>query len=125
MSEEEVTDLWRTAKEVGQKVEAHFGATSLTYAIQDGPEAGQTVAHVHIHILPRKGGDFPNNDDVYDAIDASEKVLGSDGPEGPQECAEALDGVAKKQKMDSSKERKARSIEEMAAEATELQALFK
>ncbi|XP_072328473.1 bis(5'-adenosyl)-triphosphatase-like isoform X3 [Scyliorhinus torazame] len=32
---------------------------------QDGPEAGQTVKHVHIHILPRKKGDFSRNDDVY------------------------------------------------------------
>lgn len=35
---------------------------------QDGPQAGQTVAHVHIHILPRKAGDFENNDDIYDAV---------------------------------------------------------
>ena len=25
---------------------------------QDGPQAGQTVAHVHIHLIPRKKGDF-------------------------------------------------------------------
>lgn len=35
---------------------------------QDGPQAGQTVPHVHIHIVPRKGGDFENNDEIYDAV---------------------------------------------------------
>lgn len=35
---------------------------------QDGPEAGQTVPHVHIHIIPRKAGDFDNNDEIYDAV---------------------------------------------------------
>ena len=37
--------------------------------LQDGPAAGQSVPHVHVHILPRKTGDFENNDEVYDAID--------------------------------------------------------
>ena len=36
---------------------------------QDGPQAGQTVAHVHIHLIPRrKGGDFEKNDEIYDAV---------------------------------------------------------
>ena len=41
--------------------------------MQDGPLAGQTVPHVHIHVLPRKKGDFERNDEVYDAIDAASK----------------------------------------------------
>lgn len=61
------------AQRVGAAVEPHFGAASLTLAIQDGPAAGQTVPHVHIHVLPRREGDFSPNDAVYDAIDASEK----------------------------------------------------
>lgn len=36
---------------------------------QDGPQAGQSVPHVHIHCLPRRPGDFKRNDDIYDAID--------------------------------------------------------
>ena len=39
--------------------------------IQDGPAAGQTVPHLHVHLLPRKFGDFEPNDKVYDAIDAA------------------------------------------------------
>ena len=37
--------------------------------MQDGPAAGQSVPHLHVHVLPRKAGDFANNDEVYDAID--------------------------------------------------------
>ncbi|XP_048813889.1 bis(5'-adenosyl)-triphosphatase isoform X2 [Lagopus muta] len=62
---EEVADLFRTAQRVGNAVEKHFCATSLTITIQDGPEAGQTVKHVHVHVLPRRSGDFSRNDDVY------------------------------------------------------------
>ena len=53
LTPEETTDLWSLAKRVGTCIEPHFGATSLTYAIQDGPAAGQTVPHVHVHVLPR------------------------------------------------------------------------
>ncbi|CAL8357193.1 unnamed protein product [Gadus morhua 'NCC'] len=67
---EEVADLFSTTQRVASLVERHFNASSLTISIQDGPEAGQTVKHVHVHILPRKVGDFERNDSVYDeAVD--------------------------------------------------------
>ncbi|KAJ8409313.1 hypothetical protein AAFF_G00235110 [Aldrovandia affinis] len=53
---------------VADVVERHFQGTSLTIAIQDGPEAGQTVKHVHVHVLPRRAGDFEKNDSVYDEL---------------------------------------------------------
>ncbi|KAK6319070.1 hypothetical protein J4Q44_G00102810 [Coregonus suidteri] len=63
---DEVADLFTTTQRVADLVEKHFQASSLTIAIQDGPEAGQTVKHVHVHVLPRKAGDFERNDNVYD-----------------------------------------------------------
>uniref|UniRef100_A0ACD5X0Q1 Uncharacterized protein n=1 Tax=Avena sativa TaxID=4498 RepID=A0ACD5X0Q1_AVESA len=104
LSSDETSDLWVTAKEVGAKLEQYHKASSLTFAIQDGPQAGQTVAHVHIHIIPRKKGDFENNDEIYDAIDVKEKEM--------------------KEKLDLDVERKDRTMEEMAREATEYRALF-
>ncbi|XP_019392263.1 PREDICTED: bis(5'-adenosyl)-triphosphatase isoform X2 [Crocodylus porosus] len=63
---DEVADLFRATQMVGNVVEKHFCGTSLTISIQDGPEAGQTVKHVHVHVLPRRAGDFSRNDSVYD-----------------------------------------------------------
>ncbi|XP_056130375.1 bis(5'-adenosyl)-triphosphatase [Lampris incognitus] len=65
---DEVADLFSTAQRVAALVEKHFNATSLTIAIQDGPEAGQTVKHVHVHVLPRRAGDFERNDSIYDEL---------------------------------------------------------
>ncbi|XP_012702754.2 uncharacterized protein LOC101759958 [Setaria italica] len=104
LSSDETSDLWVTAKEVGVRLEKYHKASSLTFAIQDGPQAGQTVPHVHIHVIPRKKGDFEKNDEIYDAIDVKEKEL--------------------KEKLDLDIERKDRSMEEMAHEANEYRALF-
>ena len=64
-----MSDLWCTAQRVANVVERHWNASSLTFAVQDGAAAGQTVDHVHVHVMPRKAGDFANNDDIYTAIE--------------------------------------------------------
>ncbi|XP_018419430.1 PREDICTED: bis(5'-adenosyl)-triphosphatase [Nanorana parkeri] len=77
---EEVSDLFTTVQRVSNVVETHFGGTSLTISIQDGPDAGQTVSHVHVHILPRRPGDFERNDKVYEILQEHDKE-GQDSPD--------------------------------------------
>eukprot|EP00170_Pyropia_yezoensis_P007754 contig_31900_g7779 len=67
----EVADLFATARAVGVAMEARAAASGLTLVVQDGAAAGQTVPHVHVHLIPRHAGDFARNDDVYDAVDAA------------------------------------------------------
>ncbi|XP_068171711.1 bis(5'-adenosyl)-triphosphatase-like [Antennarius striatus] len=76
---DEVSDLFSTTQRIASLVEEHFNASSLTIAIQDGPEAGQTVKHVHVHVLPRKDGDFQRNDSVYDELQKHDREE-EDGP---------------------------------------------
>lgn len=111
LSAEEVSDLWTLAQKVGSVLEKFHGATSLTLTIQDGPEAGQTVPHVHVHVLPRKQGDFEPNDAIYDALD-----------ESSVEAAQVLEQRKKKSNLDE--DRKPRTPEEMAAEANEYRPYF-
>ncbi|XP_053324627.1 bis(5'-adenosyl)-triphosphatase [Spea bombifrons] len=70
---DEVGDLFNTVQKVATVVESHFGGTSITISLQDGPEAGQTVHHVHVHILPRRAGDFSRNDQVYEELEIHDK----------------------------------------------------
>jgi bis(5'-adenosyl)-triphosphatase len=64
----EVTDLWLSAQKIGSRLEAYGhsrGVRGVQFVIQDGVAAGQTVPHVHVHIVPRTPGDFVPNDAVY------------------------------------------------------------
>ncbi|KAM8867638.1 bis(5'-adenosyl)-triphosphatase isoform 1-T1 [Synchiropus picturatus] len=75
---DEVADLFSATQRVANLVEKHFKASSLTIAIQDGPEAGQTVKHVHVHVLPRKTGDFEKNDSVYNELQQHDRAQEDD-----------------------------------------------
>ena len=68
----ELADLWAAAQRIGRALEAHLGCTSCTYTLQDGEDAGQSVSHVHIHVIPRRAGDLRNNDDIYPMIDKTD-----------------------------------------------------
>ncbi|KAG5996153.1 hypothetical protein E4U43_002910 [Claviceps pusilla] len=46
---------------------------SFTVAVQDGPEAGQTVPHLHVHVIPRTANDVGANPDALYARMAGEE----------------------------------------------------
>lgn len=69
LTAEEVSDLFLSVQTIGSRIERETGAQSLTVAVQDGPYAGQSVPHVHVHVLPRKKGDFEPMDDVYNELE--------------------------------------------------------
>lgn len=75
----ETSDLFLTVRRVGRMVERVYGASSLNIAVQDGVYAGQSVPHVHAHIIPRKAADLDHaggTDAVYDLLDGEEGDLG-------------------------------------------------
>lgn len=43
-----------------QQLDAEFAPASYNIGINDGPAAGQTVPHLHIHLIPRYEGDLPD-----------------------------------------------------------------
>lgn len=65
MTEEETKDLFVVACKVAKVLDEYHDAKSTTITVQDGEYAGQTVKHVHCHVMPRKPGDFENNDEIY------------------------------------------------------------
>ncbi|KAI8867623.1 HIT-like protein, partial [Ramicandelaber brevisporus] len=65
LTAEEVSDIFTNAQTVCRVVEKVWNAEAVTVAVQDGEAAGQTVPHFHVHLIPRRTGDYPHNDDVY------------------------------------------------------------
>jgi len=74
LTEEEVTDLFKVVQKVEGFVQKYYGVDSSTVSIQNGPLAGQSIPHVHVHILPRREGDFAENDDIYKELREHDKV---------------------------------------------------
>lgn len=90
LTPKEVSSLFKSVQVVGRTVQQAYKADGLTIACQDGEAAGQSVPHVHIHIIPRKavGDRFSQNDEIYPELEKHEVhmlgyINGSNGAEGP------------------------------------------
>ena len=111
LTPEEQTDFFQSVVIVSQKLESIFNATSLTITIQDGTEAGQTVRHLHCHLIPRYKGDYLSNDDIYADLENTTLVPGNEPKqERPRKGPDS--------------NREPRSTEAMAEEAAMLRPLF-
>ncbi|KAK5938940.1 Dinucleoside triphosphate hydrolase [Knufia obscura] len=77
LSDNETTDLFLTVKRVSRMLERVYKADALNVAVQDGVEAGQSVNHVHVHVIPRRKGDVVVGDQVYERMDGREGNVGA------------------------------------------------
>ena len=112
LTSSEVADIFLTVQKVSRMIERVFKATALNIAIQDGEDAGQSVKHVHVHIIPRNSGDLDHrggSDAIYDMMDSEEGNVGRE-LQKRQESKFAAPDVGQ--------ERKPKSDEEMRKEAT-------
>ncbi len=57
LSEEDAEALFNTLHGLVGGIQDAMEAPSSTIGINNGPESGQEVPHVHIHVIPRTGGD--------------------------------------------------------------------
>ena len=142
LTSDELRSLMESVKTVGTVVEKAYSGDGLTVACQvrqsfeifeftihlpqDGPAAGQTIPHVHFHILPRKTqGDMfqSSRDAVYPAIEVAESELHTDLEQAANNLQRRAP-VAEPLKMDADAERKPRELEEMIKEAEWLRSFF-
>ncbi|KIX02503.1 uncharacterized protein Z518_08444 [Rhinocladiella mackenziei CBS 650.93] len=120
----ETADLFNTVRVVSRTLERVYSASALNVAVQDGVDAGQSVPHVHVHVIPRRRGDYDHRgggDRIYDAMDGEEGNVGNAFLEMQRERSERS-----KQRRDFAggpdSDRKPRSEEEMTREAEWLRA---
>ncbi|MEO1655693.1 MAG: HIT family protein [Bacteroidota bacterium] len=53
------------SRQTWKRLQKAFGADAFNWILQDGKEAGQTVMHLHLHLIPRKDQDLPEPGDWY------------------------------------------------------------
>lgn len=97
-----------------------YGATACNIAIQDGEAAGQSVPHVHAHLIPRKekdmDGEKGGGDAVYEMLEGREGDVGRHLREAEEEQGRKSRKGEEFPKVEDS-QRKARSMQEMEEEA--------
>ena len=60
VTREELGELWDALNQAKQEIDAEFNPDSYNIGINGGPAAGQSVPHLHIHLIPRYEGDVEN-----------------------------------------------------------------
>jgi diadenosine tetraphosphate (Ap4A) HIT family hydrolase len=60
LAEDEVAALGPVLLDAQRSVAAEHTPDGWTVGVNDGPAAGQTVPHVHVHLIPRRLGDVPD-----------------------------------------------------------------
>ncbi|PSS25745.1 hypothetical protein M430DRAFT_16455 [Amorphotheca resinae ATCC 22711] len=128
LRQDEVTDLFTTVQKVQRMLARRYfkGADggpgsvedgSFNIAIQDGRESGQTVPHVHCHIIPRTKESAAEGDGLYDRLQSEEGNVGGGLWDTQHKIGEARpEPIGKFPRIEDS-QRKPRSAEDMAEEA--------
>jgi bis(5'-adenosyl)-triphosphatase len=89
MTLEEVQDLFELARQVSLKFMEELSATGVNWALQDGYSAGQTVSHLHLHVIPRREGDLGHPGAWFEKLPGTKAV------------AEAIDDPGRKRLGDT------------------------
>ena len=68
MDESWFTEMMSFTREVTGIVLTAFHAEAFNWSLQEKETAGQSIAHLHLHIVPRYPDDFPAPGDWYPKI---------------------------------------------------------
>lgn len=60
LSSSEISDLWYLVAMCQKDLSKTYKTTSFNVGINIGADAGQTINHLHVHLIPRKKGDVPD-----------------------------------------------------------------
>ena len=103
---------------VSRTIERVYKASALNIAIQDGEDAGQSVPHVHVHIIPRRHADLDHmggSDAIYQMMDGDEGNIGAHLEEIKKSKTRSMFPAP-----DADDQRNPRTTEEMKEEANRL-----
>lgn len=112
LQDHESIDFFQTVQRVQKFIQHIYCADALNFGIQDGVAAGQSVPHVHCHIIPRYMKDGWG-DGIYEALETNEGMMKADFMQKEGWWREACRGM----NVENDEDRKPRSMEVMEQEA--------
>jgi bis(5'-adenosyl)-triphosphatase len=74
LSNELVCELFLFARKVTDMLLAYYDAEAFDWSLQDGEAAGQTVSHLHLHIVVRFSSDLTEPGDWYPLLDSQSNI---------------------------------------------------
>lgn len=72
-----VSDFFLFAREATSKILSAYNATDYDWILQEGSSAGQTVPHVHLHIIPRREGDLESPGSWFERLTGTRVAVDS------------------------------------------------
>lgn len=60
LEQKEILEMFDLLKQTKQSLDKKYHPQGYNIGINEGAAAGQTIPHLHIHIIPRYEGDVPN-----------------------------------------------------------------
>jgi bis(5'-adenosyl)-triphosphatase len=78
LNRQQRTEFLETTTRAVRMLLKAFHTDAFDLSVQEKPEAGQTIEHLHLHIVPRLKGDMPSPGEWYPVIHTSDQMIMDD-----------------------------------------------
>ena len=93
----EFEDLMFFMRDVSKLLRQAYDADGINWTLQEGEPAGQTISHLHFHLIPRNPADFPDPGDWYPKLKEHQNIDSARRPKlTPEQMKEIVEWLREK-----------------------------